>query len=171
MGSVTSAGNLQASAFSTAERFSALLGIFCQAIMGKKFRCPAVAFLAVNRQGFEDRLQILPDRQSPKITAVLRQISDTESGSFIHGHACDVGGVEGDRSAVRRNHAEDHAKRGGFSRAVATEHANDFPLGQDEADFVDHGATVISFYQLCGFEQIHSLPGKVRRKLVWTSNQ
>jgi hypothetical protein len=70
----------------------------------------------------------------------------------------DVGGIERNRPAVGGDHAQDHAERGGLAGAVPPEHADDFPLGKNEADFVHHRATVVSFDQFCSFEKVHSWP-------------
>ncbi len=103
--------------------------------------------------------EILEDGQPAEIAAFLGEIPDSEPGALEHGEVGDIDGIEGDRSAVRLDHAEDHAESGCFSGPVSAEEADDFPLAKQKADIVNDRAAAVGFDELGDFQKIHVEPG------------
>jgi hypothetical protein len=72
-----------------------------------------------------------------KSRAFLREISDSEPRPAIHGHEGDIHRIERHGPAVGLDHAQDHAKSGGFSRPVAAQQAEHLLLAEQKTDIVD----------------------------------
>src|SRR5205085_11232211 len=97
------------------------------------------------------------DGESAKVGAFLGEVADAAAGALVHREVGDVVGVKGDGAAVGANHAHDHAEGGGLAGAVAAEDADDFLLGENEADLINNGAPAVSFDELCSFEKVHEV--------------
>ena len=103
--------------------------------------------LAVKRQGFEDREQILFDGQLAEDGFFLRQIAHAQAGAAVHRQPRHVDAVERDPAGVRRHQTDDHVKTGRLARPVRSQQPNDLAPADVDVHLVDHRAFLVDFDQ------------------------
>src|ERR1700677_3296712 len=105
--------------------------------------------------GLEDRHQIVFNGSLPENALVLGQIAHARASTEIHRQACDIATIERDRSALRVNQADRHAKTGCLAGAVGPEESHDLALVDLVVDAVDDLAAAVPFLQPTDFQQGH----------------
>ena len=131
-------GDFQLAAFPAGQKSRLAVDDLAEAEPFDQVVGPAFAFGLADGHGFQNRQQIFPDRQPLKDAGFLRQIAHAQSGAFVHRHFRYVVALEEDTAAVRDNHADGHAERGGLAGAVAAQEAHDRPLAHGDVHIVDH---------------------------------
>src|SRR5207248_2872368 len=148
------AGDFELAFFAAAAQECLLVADLDEPELLEELFAALAAFGAGDVEGFENRLQILPNRHLPENARFLRQIADSAAGTLEHWEMRDVRRVEGDGAAVRRDHPENHPERGRLAGAIASEQADNFLLLKQEADVIDDAASVVTLCQLCDFEKV-----------------
>jgi hypothetical protein len=117
---------------------------------------PLPALLAGHvASGFEDRHQVLFDRELAEDARVLGEVAHPGAGSEVHRQPGDVAAVERDGAAVGVDEADGHAEAGGLAGSVGPEEADDLALVDVELDPVHHLATAVPLLQGADFQQGH----------------
>src|SRR5690625_1491568 len=75
---------------------------------------------------FQDGTDVLFDSQAPEHRGILWQIRQAQAGPLVHGHAGDVGVVNGDAAGVGGDDAHDHVEAGRFPGTVGAKQTHDF---------------------------------------------
>src|SRR5204863_414726 len=95
------------------------------------------ALTGAQRQGLEDRHQVLLDRQLAEDRGLLRKVADALAGALVHRQVGDVLVVDEDASGIGADEADDHVEAGGLAGAVRAEQADHFALLDEEGNAVD----------------------------------
>ena len=114
------------------------------------------ALLARQRQGLQNRQDVLLDRQLAEHRRLLRQIADALAGAHVHRIRGDVGAVELHAAAVGTDEADDGVEGRGLAGAVGAEQPDDFAGVHFERDAAENLAAAEAFAQVLGAQ--HAVP-------------
>ena len=127
---------------------------------------------AVEVLQFEDRLDVLRDRQLAEDRRFLRKVRQPAPRALVDRKVREVLAVELDAAAVGRDETDDHVEAGRLAGAVGAEQADHFAARHFERHVVDHGARLVAFLQARRRELTHGpliarLPRCAPKAITW----
>src|SRR6478735_2233504 len=99
------------------------------------------------RPQLEDREDVVGDTQAPEHRGFLRQITQAQTRTRVHGLGRDVGVVETDAAGVGADESHDHVEAGRLAGAVGAEQADDFALVDAAGEVADDFALLVALLQ------------------------
>ena len=125
------------------------------------------------RARFEDRHQVVFDRQLPEDARILREIAHAGPGTKVHRQARDVATVEQDRAAIGVDQADRHPEAGCLAGAVGPEQPHDLAVLDLVVDAVDDLAAAVPLLQSADLQQGHRsiLLDRVARRKAHTAGE
>jgi hypothetical protein len=116
--------------------------------------------------GFEDRHDVVGDRQAPEHRGFLRQVADAELRAAVDRQARDVVVVEHDAPGIRRHEADDHVERRGLAGAVRPEQPHDLAAGHAQRQVRDDLARLVGLRKVLGAQFLHGVAPSSRGRIV-----
>ncbi len=115
--------------------------------VGQKFLEPLAAHGAVGLGDFEDRQDVVLDRQAAEDRRFLRQVADPQPRAAVHRHQGDVAPVDQDLTALGHHQPRDGVEAGGLARSVGTKQRHDLAPVQVQRHVADHRAAAVGLAQ------------------------
>src|SRR5581483_4993272 len=111
---------------------------------------------------FQDRQDVLLDRQLAKNRGFLRQVADAKvTRPQVHGRVGNVLIIEQDAARIRRRQPHYHVKAGGFAGSVWAQQTYDLPLLHAETHTVHNPTPTVGLADFLGSQGVHHLATRV----------
>jgi hypothetical protein len=107
------------------------------------------------RLGLQYAEDIFLHSQATENGRLLREVTETQAGSRVHGKAGYILGVQVDCPAVTHDQADDHVETRGLSGSVRSQQAHDFAAANAQADVVHHDAGIVAFREAARGQNAH----------------
>ena len=140
------------------ERIRGRLGEGGQPELGQQLPPPCGPGGAVQLKRFENRRDVLLDRQAAENGRLLRKVADAFPGPHVHRVVRHIRAVEQHPPRIGGRQADHHGKRGGLARPVGPEQPDDFSGCDVEVHASDDGSAAVGFGEVARVERGHSGP-------------
>src|SRR6185437_1360927 len=147
------AGDFEAALFAAAESVGFAFGKARKVEFIEQIFQPHGAFLLADFAGFQNREDILLDRELAENGGLLGEVANAEASAFVHRQPGDVVLLKLHRALVGFDDAHDHVERRRFAGAVRTEKANDLSGFNAHGHAIDDPALAIGLDQIAGRQE------------------
>jgi len=141
----------ETTAFTSGQRFSALVSEIGESEVFQKIIDPPVRIPRIDPERFQNQPDIVFDRETPERTRFLGKVGHTHPRTPVHRFGRDVSITENDLALVRLHETHHHVERGRLPGAVRPEQPNDLARGDIEGDAVNNPPSPVGLAEaLCG---------------------